>query len=574
MKSLLRVLRYIRPYWGLAALTFAAASAAAALELLPPWLVKLVIDDVIGQNQIALLPWLIGGLLLSHAGKNLAASLRIRFNNTLEQQVIYDLRSEVFAALQRLSISYFENRSTGEIMSRINNDVEHVEKIFIDGLESLLMSSLTLIGISIILFSLNWKLAALSLLPIPVLVYSASYFTGKVHGFYRAVREGSAELNAYLQDALSGIREIMGFNREPYEQGRFNQRSKVYAESNLRVMKLWSMYSPSMIFVGSLGSVIILWYGTGEVIKGNLTVGELVAFLGYLALFYVPINQIHSVNHMLQHALAAGDRVFEMLDTKPEVIDRPNLPRLSGKVSGTVAAKKVHFHYRSDVPVLKGIDFDVGAGERIALVGPSGAGKSTLIKLLMRFYDVADGAILLDGKDLREYPLAYLREQMGLVQQEPFLFNGTVKENIAYGNLSASQAEIEEVARIARAHEFIAELPEKYETWIGERGVKLSVGQKQRISIARVLLKDPPVIIFDEATSNIDTETEVKIREALEVLTRGRTTFIIAHRLSTLRNVDRIFVLDAGRLVEAGSHEILLAHTGVYRALYDAQFQI
>ncbi|OLB74785.1 MAG: hypothetical protein AUH96_03360 [Nitrospirae bacterium 13_2_20CM_2_61_4] len=497
MKSLLRVLRYIRPYWRLAALTFAAAGAAAALELLPPWLVKLVIDDVIGQNQISLLPWLIGGLLLAQAGKNLAASLRIRFNNTLEQQVIYDLRSEVFAALQRLSISYFENRSTGEIMSRINNDVEHVERIFIDGLESLLMSSLTLVGISIILFSLNWKLAALSLLPIPVLVYSAS--------------------------------------------GRFNQRSKAYSESNLRVMKLWSMYSPSMIFIGSLGSAIILWYGTGEVIKGNLTVGELVAFLGYLALFYVPINQIHSVNHMLQHALAAGDRVFEMLDTKPEVVDRPHLFKPSQKVAGDVAARKVWFHYRPDIPVLKGIDFEVTAGERIALVGPSGAGKSTLIKLLMRFYDVTEGAILLDGKDIRELPLAYVREQMGLVQQEPFLFNGTVKENIAYGNLTASQAEIEEVARIARAHEFIAELPEKYETWIG---------------------------------SNIDTETEIKIREALEELTRGRTTFIIAHRLSTLRHVDRIFVLDGGRLVEEGSHPELIARSGVYRALYDAQFQI
>jgi ATP-binding cassette subfamily B protein/subfamily B ATP-binding cassette protein MsbA len=556
------------------AFTFTAAAAAAALELVPPWLVKLVIDDVIGKNQISLLPSLIAGLLLAHAGKNLAASLRIRFNNTLEQQVIYDLRSQVYAALQHLSISYFENRSTGEIMSRINNDVEHVEKIFIDGLESLLMSSLTLIGISIILFSLNWKLAALSLLPIPVLVYSASYFTGRVHRFYRAVREATAELNAYAQDALSGIREIIGFNRESYEQERFNQRSKAYADSNLRVMKLWSMYSPSMIFVGSLGSVIILWYGTNEVLNGNLTVGELVAFLGYLALFYVPINQIHSVNHMLQHALAAGDRVFEILDAKPEVVDLPGLPLPVNKVAGEIIAREVRFHYRIDIPVLKGIDFEVKAGERIALVGPSGAGKSTLIKLLMRFYDVTGGAVLLDGKDLREYPLPYLREQIGLVQQEPFLFNGTVKENIAYGNLSAAQAEIEEVARTARAHEFITELPEKYDTWIGERGVKLSVGQKQRLSIARVLLKDPPIIIFDEATSNIDTETEVKIREALEELTRDRTTFIIAHRLSTLRNVDRIFVLDGGCLVEEGSHEVLLANSGVYRTLYDAQFQV
>jgi len=575
LKSLLRVLRYIRPYWGLAALTFAAAATAAAIELLPPWLFgKLVIDDIIVARNPELLPWAIAAFLLAYVGKNVASSLRIRFNNRLEQSVIYDLRDQVFTALQRLSISYYENRSTGEIMNRVNNDVEHVERIFIDGIESLLMSSLTLVGISVILFSLNWKLALLSLLPIPVLVYSASYFTGKVHKFYRAVRESSAELNAYLQDAISGIRETMGFNREVHERGRFNERSKAYCDSNLRVMTLWSMYSPSMIFVGSLGSVLILWYGTGEVLSGTLTVGELVAFLSYLALFYVPVNQIHSVNHMLQHALAASERVFEILDQQPEVADRPGVVRPAAKLRGEVAARNVFFHYRPDLPVLKHVSFQVKAGERIALVGPSGAGKSTLIKLLMRFYDVTEGAITLDGHDLRDLPLAYVREQIGLVQQEPFLFNGTVKENIAYGDLSANQARIEAVAQAARAHEFVAELPEKYDTWIGERGVKLSVGQKQRISIARVLLKDPPIIVFDEATSNIDTETEVKIREALVELTRNRTTFIIAHRLSTLRHVDRIFVMDGGRLVEEGTHESLLARSGLYRTLYDAQFQI
>jgi ATP-binding cassette subfamily B protein/subfamily B ATP-binding cassette protein MsbA len=574
LKSLLRVLTYIRPYWGLAALTFTAAATAAAIELLPPWLVKIIIDDVIGGNRPGLLPWIIGGLLLAHVGKNAASSIRIRFNNTLEQRVIYDLRDEVFTALQRLSISYYENRSTGEIMNRVNNDVEHVERIFIDGIESLLMSSLTLIGISAILFALNWKLALLSLLPIPVLVYAASYFTNRVHKFYRGVRESSAELSAYLQDALSGIRETMGFSRETHERDRFNQRSKTYSDSNLRVMTLWSMYSPSMIVVGSLGSVIILWYGTGEVLAGTLSVGELVAFVSYLALFYVPVNQIHSVNHMLQHALAAGERVFEILDTKPEVADKPGAMRPAGRLRGEVAASHVSFHYRPDVPVLKDVNFRVRVGERIALVGPSGAGKSTLIKLLMRFYDVQDGTITLDGRDLRDLPLAYVREQIGLVQQEPFLFNGTVRENIAYGDLTASQARLEEVAQAARVHEFVVELPEKYDTWIGERGVKLSVGQKQRISIARVLLKDPPIIIFDEATSNIDTETEVKIREALVELTRNRTTFIIAHRLSTLRHVDRIFVLDGGRLVEEGTHAVLLARSGLYRTLYEAQFQI
>jgi ABC-type multidrug transport system fused ATPase/permease subunit len=339
-------------------------------------------------------------------------------------------------------------------------------------------------------------------------------------------------------------------------------------------MRLWSIYSPGMIFTGSMGTLLILWYGTGEVLAGALTVGELVMFLSYLALFYVPINQIHSVNHMLQHALAASERVFDVLDTEPEVRDRPGAVRPVARLRGEVRFDRVSFHYRPDAPVLSDITLTVKPGERVALVGPSGAGKSTMLKLLMRFYDVRSGAITIDGYDLRDLPLAFLRSQIGLVQQEPFLFNGTVRENIAYGDLSADQEKIEAAARAARAHEFIMDLPEGYDTWIGERGVKLSVGQKQRVSIARVLLKDPPIVIFDEATSNIDTETEVKIREALSHLTRGRTTFIIAHRLSTLHDVDRIVVVERGRIAEEGVHEELLNRGGVYAGLYEAQFQI
>jgi ATP-binding cassette subfamily B protein/subfamily B ATP-binding cassette protein MsbA len=339
-------------------------------------------------------------------------------------------------------------------------------------------------------------------------------------------------------------------------------------------MYLWSLYSPGMIFVGSAGSVLILWYGAGEVLAGRLTLGELVMFLSYLALFYVPINQIHSVNHMLQHALAASERVFEVLDTAPEVVDRAGSSEPAGKVRGEVRFDQVRFHYRPDVPVLKEISVSVQAGERVALVGPSGAGKSTLLKLLMRFYDVTAGSVLIDGRDVRDLPLAYVRNQIGFVQQEPFLFNGTVRDNILYGDLLAGQERVESAAMAARAHEFIETLPEGYDTWIGERGVKLSVGQKQRVSIARVLLKDPPIVIFDEATSNIDTETEVKIREALNELTRGRTTFIIAHRLSTLHDVDRILVIESGRLVEDGRHDELITLGGVYAGLYDAQFQV
>jgi len=574
VKSLLRVLHYLRPYRRLALLTLLAAACATAMELLPPWLVKVVIDDVIQGKRMGLLPWVLGGLVASYALKTTFASLRIRLNNRLEQTVVHDLRSHIFSALQRLSISYFEDRSTGEIMSRVTNDTEHVERIFIDGLEGALTASLTLIGITSMLFLLNWKLALLSLLPIPLLMVSASWFTKTVHGYYHHIRKGSGELSSYLQDALSGIRETMGFSKQGYEQQRFDRLSRAYSDSNLKAMYLWSIYSPGMMFLGSLGTVLILWYGAGEVQQGRLTLGELVLFLSYLALFYVPINQIHSVNHMLQHALAASERVFEVLDTVPDVYDRPGVVTPDVRVRGEVKFEQVTFHYRPEVSVLKGLTVSVRPGERVALVGPSGAGKSTLVKLLMRFYDVTGGAILIDGNDLRDLPLRYVRDHIGFVQQEPFLFNGSVRDNILYGDLAASEQQLEQAARAARAHEFIVDLPEAYDTWIGERGIKLSVGQKQRVSIARVLLKDPPIVVFDEATSNIDTETEVKIREALNELTKGRTTIIIAHRLSTLHDAHRILVMDEGRLVEEGRHDELLGRGGLYAALYDAQFQV
>ena len=543
------------------------------MELVPPWVIKIVIDDVIQAKQMALLPWALSLLVGAYVVKNLFASIRIRLNNQLEQTVVHDLRRQIFSALQRLSLSYFESRATGEIMSRVTNDTEHVERIFIDGLEGAITAVLTLIGITIMLFALNWKMAALSLLPIPLLLISASWFTSKVHGYYRQIRKNSADMSGYLQDALSGIRETMGFMRQGHEQAKFDRLSQAYSDANLKAMVLWSIYSPGMILLGACGTVLIIWYGAGEVMEGRLTIGELVLFLSYLGLFYVPINQIHSVNHMLQHALAASDRVFQVLDAVPEVADQPGVVMPVQPARGDVRFDQVQFHYRPDVPILTDLSFAVPAGERVALVGPSGAGKSTLLKLLMRFYDAKGGAVMIDGQDIRDLPLAYLRRQIGFVQQEPFLFNGTVRDNLLYGDLEAGQDRLEAAARAARAHDFISALPEGYDTWIGERGVKLSVGQKQRLSIARVVLKDPPIVVFDEATSNIDTETEVKIREALIELTSGRTTFIIAHRLSTLHDVDRILVIDGGRLVEDGTHEDLLARGGVYAGLYEAQFQ-
>lgn len=553
--------------------TFVFAGLTTAFELVPPWLIKIVIDDVIQAGKTQLLGIVFLGLCGAYVLRNICGSTRIKLNNSLEQQIVHDLHVQVFGALQRLSISFFENRPTGEIMSRVLSDTEHMQRIFVDGLEEIITAGLTLIGIMVVLFWLNWKLALLALVPIPILVVGAIAFTRKIHGHYRNIRKGSAELNALLQDSLAGIRETMGFNRQSYEQDRFNRKSDQCRRDTLKAMYLWSYYSPGMMLVGSLGAALVLWNGTQEVLRQQLSVGELVMFVSYLALFYVPINQIHSVNHMLQHALAASERVFEVLDIVPDVKDRPGVRAPAARLSGEIEFHRVQFHYRADAPILGEVSIRVRAGERVALVGPSGAGKSTTLKLLMRLYDVTEGAITIDGHDIRQMPVAFLRSQIGLVQQEPFLFNGTVRENILYGNLSASQADVEVAAKAARAHEFIAALPEGYDTWIGERGVKLSVGQRQRVSIARVLLKDPPIVMFDEATSNIDTETEVKIREALDELTRERTTIVIAHRLSTIHGMDRIIVLDRGRVVEDGPHEALIARGGVYAGLYEAQFQ-
>lgn len=571
MRSLFRVIGYIKPYWPLAALTLGAAIVATLAELVPPWLVKLVIDDVIKAGHLPLLKWLIGGLILAYLTRNLINSARIRFNNTLEQRVIYDMRNQVYRALQRQSISYYENRATGEIMSRVVNDVNNLERIFIDGVEALVMASLTLIGILSVLLVLNWKLALIALIPIPLLTIGATIFTTRVHTLYRLIRQQAAQLNALLQDSISGIRETMAFNREAYEVERFNRKSAEYCRGNLRVARVWSVYSPGMILTASTGTLLILWFGTQDVLAGQMTVGSLVAFLAYLSLFYTPINQIHGINHMLQHALAAGERVFEIIDAEPEVSDRPKAIHPKKKAQGYVTFDQVSFHYRPDIPVLRQVSFIALPGEKIALVGPSGSGKSTLIKLLMRFYDVDTGRITIDGHDIRDLQLSYLRDQIGMVAQEPFLFNGTVRENLLYGRLTATEEEMIAAAKAARVHDFIMDLPEGYSTWIGERGVKLSVGQKQRVAIARALLKEPPIIIFDEATSNIDAETEARIQEALAVLSQQRTTFIIAHRLSTLKHVDRILVVANGQIVEQGSHEGLLAQGGIYTTLYEAQ---
>ncbi|HIE42444.1 MAG TPA: ABC transporter ATP-binding protein [Nitrospinaceae bacterium] len=574
MKSLSRVLNYLNPYRKEVAMTLFLAVATTLLDLVPPWLIKLVVDSLVEGNEPVWIYGPITGLAGIYLARNFTNHRRIIANNKVEQNVVFDLRSDVYRALQKLSLSYFENRSTGELMSRANDDVNYVERIFIDGVEQVVTATLTLIGISVILFYMHWKLALVALLPIPFLVYGAWVYTSKAHGQYHIVRKQAAKMNAKLQDSLSGIRETLAFNRQLHEVKQFEQRSRNYCDGTLVVMRLWAFYSPTMMFLGSLGTVLILLYGAGLVQSGDITVGSLVAFVGYLALFYTPINQLHSVNHMLQHALASGERLFEIIDTVPDVNDAPDAILPATNARGAIQFDRVGFSYLPGKPAIHDMDFTIAAGENIALVGHTGSGKSTLTKLLMRFYDVESGTILIDDYPIKKLKVSYLREQIGLVPQDPFLFNGTVAENILYGNIEANRDQIISAAVSAHADFFITKLPDGYDTMVGERGVKLSGGEKHRITIARIFLKNPPILILDEATSSVDTETERHIKQALETLMAGRTTLIIAHRLSTLEGADRVLVIKEGELVETGIHETLISTDSEYAQLFRQQVHL
>ena len=574
MNSLLRVLSYLKPYRGKVILTLFLAIFTTLLDLVPPWLTMVIVDNLVESSEMVGVYWAIAGLASVYLARNFTNHKRIVVNNQVEQNVVFDLRSDVYRSLQSLSLKYFENGSTGELMSRVNDDVNYVERIFIDGVEQVVTAVLTLIGISVILFYMHWKLALLALLPIPFLIYGAWIYTEKAHSQYHVVRKRAASMNSKLQDSISGIRETLSFNRQLHETKQFDKKSREYCNGTLEVMRLWAIYSPSMMFLGSLGTVFILLFGAGLVQSNQITVGSLVAFVGYLALFYTPINQLHSVNHMLQHALASGDRLFEIINTVPEVKESPNAVLPSTNVQGLIEFDRVNFSYIEGKPVVKNVNFSITAGEKIALVGHTGSGKSTLIKLIMRFYDVDSGQVCIDGYPIKDLKLSYLREQIGLVSQDPFLFNGTVAENILYGNINANRKQIIEAAIASHADAFINNLPEGYDTLVGERGVKLSGGEKHRIAIARAFLKDPPILILDEATSTVDTRTEHHIKEALSKLMVGKTTLSIAHRLSTLEGADRILVMRNGELVETGAHDNLISIKSEYSNLFQHQIHL
>jgi ABC-type multidrug transport system fused ATPase/permease subunit len=507
------------------------------------------------------------GILGAFLLRDLFNSLRIRINNIFEQNVIYDMRREVYARLQRLPVNYFDQRASGDLMTRVIEDVNSVERILIDGTEQGTVAILSIIAVLAILFWNNATLAAIALTPIPILAGGVLWYTLTAHRRYRAQREASSAMNALLMDNLQGVRQIKAFGREPHEDTRFAQRAHDLREGTLGVMRVWAIYSPAMTFAASLGAGLVLWVGGRQVLAGTMQIGQLVEFILYLSFFYDPVRQLHSLNQMLQAARAAGERIFDILDTPMERMDNKRRQALPVPVLGEVIYEDVGFAYAPDKTVLRNVSLHARPGQMIALVGPTGAGKSTLVNLLPAFYELTSGRITIDGHDIGETTLDSLRQQISVVSQEAFLFNGTVRENILYGRLDATEEELIAAARAANCHEFIARLPQGYDSRVGERGVKLSVGEKQRVSIARALLKDAPLLILDEATASVDTGTERLIQEALERLMANRTSFVIAHRLSTIRHADQILVMRQGRIIERGDHDELMALGGLYSKL-------
>lgn len=574
-----RMLRWfghiIGPRWPIVVISLLAMVIGAAAEMAQPLLVKYLIDQGFIKHWVPAISWAMLMLLVVFFVAAAASAVRMNLMHVLGQRLVYETRVDTYSHLQKLSLSFFHRNKTGDIMSRLSNDVNSVEDMVVHGTDEVISDGLRVIfSIGAMLIYLNWKLTLLALVPLPVFIASIIVFSRYVRPIYARIREELGEINAQLEERIAGILVIKAFAREQHEFDNFQSASRRYYDANVRGIRLWSTFFPALSFITSIGMLLVMWRGGLMMTAGEaVTIGTIMAFVGYLQQFYWRFGSLIRVYDLYNRALAALARIFQVLDEAPEVQDKPDAIALT-EVRGQVDLEHITFRYQTGDIVLRDVSVSAQPGETVALVGRSGAGKTSLVNLIPRFYDPLEGIVRVDGRDVRDVTQASLRAHMAMVLQETFLFNGSVNENVRYGRLSATDEEVRAACVAAHADEFIQDLPEKYETQLGERGVKLSGGQKQRLAIARALLADPRILILDEATSLVDTEAEQMIQQALDNLMRDRTTFVIAHRLSTVRKANKIVVIDEGAVIEEADHDTLMQRQGLYAGMVERQLRI
>ena len=571
MKNYVRLLSYIKPYMRRLAEAIVCIIIAAGANLYLPWIIKDMIDKVLAEKDMQMLNVISVGIVVTFFIRGIFYYGQSYLVSFVGQRVIIDVRDVLFRKFQRLPLSYFDRHQTGEIMSYIANDVAALQNALVDRLIELVTESSIFIGSLVMMVMLDWKLSLLTLITVPLVGQAMKVFGRKLKSSGTVIQERLADITATMQESIAAIRVVKSFGREDYEIERFHRQNELNFRAEMKNNQLMSLLTPTVEFLAALAVTVIVWFGGYEVVNGVITAGALVAFLTYAVNLANPVKRISRVYGAIQKAMAGADRVFAIMDLPETIVNRPGAKGLP-PVRGEVVFDDVTFAYEEGNDALSQVSFSADPGQMIAFVGPSGAGKSTIANLIPRFYEVSSGAIRIDGYDVRDVTMESLRGQIGIVPQETMLFSATVRENIRYGRLDATEEEILQAAKDANAHEFIMALPEGYETKIGERGLNLSGGQRQRIAIARAILKDPRILILDEATSALDTESEKVVQAALDRLMIGRTSFVIAHRLSTVFNADQIYVIEGGRIHEHGTHEALLAAGGLYSNLYHIQF--
>ena len=572
MTLYLRILSYIKPYMHRLLFAMVCTIMAAAGNLYIPWIIKDMIDEVLADKNGTMLNWIAASIIAIFVVRGLFWYGQNYLMSYVGQSVIIDIRAAVFKKLQRLSVSFYDKNKTGTIMSYVTNDVNALQSAMVENTIEMITEGFILIGSVVAMIYLDWRLTLFTVCTFPVVLWFMEFFGEKIRKTGGRIQECTADITSVLQESVASARVIKSFVREDYEVDRFDVENRANFRANMKNAQLMATLTPVVELVAAIGVTMIIWYGGNNVINGTITAGSLVAFLTYAVNISNPIKRLTRVIGNIQKALAAAQRVFMIIDMPEEIAESRDAKQLP-EVSGKVEFQNVSFAYDDKGNVITDLSFSVKPGEVIAIVGPSGAGKSTIANLLPRFYDVNKGDIKIDGHSVREVTLDSLREQVGIVPQETMLFNGSVYNNILYGRLDATKEEIEAAAKAANAHDFIMQLTDGYETKLGDRGVNLSGGQRQRIAIARAILKNPRILILDEATSALDTESERVVQEALDRLMVGRTSFVIAHRLSTVKNADKILVLEKGNLVESGTHDELLALDGLYAHLYKIQYR-